>query len=419
MSQLRFVIALILAFTLVLAFSNTLSGLVFYPTGNEATGYHVPVNMNYYLNVYNVTKVGNSTVNKLVETSVVKYNVESINGTWVRVDVISNYTAVNNVTVVKPGIYNVNYALDPLSLDFPYMYPLFMSNSTSYGIQTNQTSLILSYVNSTNSSGGTIFIYREVSPSSYTFNVLPSGVIQGISTTNSNLRFNMTLISYSNSTQLQAVNFSTNPGFVYENLTYSNYSASYVPSGYIEYVYPAQLPGNVLLMVKYNVQGLEGFPLGGFTYLEGTPVNFIINVGNLSSLPTNFVQEAGQTLVWNSINFNQVGSVIKTINGNQYNVSEYQGKIVRANVTFAKIVLYVSKGMIVEEDYNQTFPSQSSYKLVFLSNTYINPNVHYPIVTSYYNQTLPYKPVNPSESLTIAIVVTLVVVGILVILHRR
>ncbi|AWS00638.1 hypothetical protein DFR87_08110 [Metallosphaera hakonensis JCM 8857 = DSM 7519] len=413
-----------MALTLVLMFSFvlavTVNGLVFYPNGNQPISYQVPIKMSYVLNVFNVTKSENST-KLLVETAFINYNVIDLNGTWVKVNVNSNYTEINNISFIRPGNFTVNYALSPLNLSYPYLYPGFMSSSISYAIKSNVSTVILGYLNtSTNSSvNGNTYLYNEYSPVVAKISVFDFGVVQDIVRNVSGLEFNMRLVNYENSSVLQATNFTDRPGYLYVNLTYSNYSGTYVPSGYVEYVYPALLPGNILLMLQYNMQEIEGAPMGGFTSINGQEVNFIINVGTPFSLTTNFLIQNSTGIYWNSIPLNFVGNIVKVVQGTPYNLSEYIYKNVRGNVTFSRLAIYASKNLIVEQEYNQTSPSPSSYKLELMNGSYIDPNIHYPYLTGYQNTTLPFKAINPSESFTIAVVVTLVVVAILVILHKR
>ncbi|ABP96215.1 hypothetical protein HA72_2075 [Metallosphaera sedula] len=414
-----------MALLVALAFTLTLTPLVnalqFYPNGNQPIPYQVPTKLTYSLKVYNSTKVGNSTTVSLVESAVINYQVTSLNGTWVKVNVNSNYTPVKNVTFIQPGSYVVNYALDPLNLSYPYIYPGFLSNSTSYAIESNVSTVILSFVTSTsnNVTGQTVYRYSELSPVTSSLLVLPSGLVQTINRTVSGLDFVMNLTGYQLSNALQPTNFTSRPGYVYVNMTYSNFSATYQPSGYVEYVYPALLPGNLLLMVQYNINELNAFPLGGYTSVNGQLVNFIIQVGTPTTLVTNFISNANGTLTWNSLKLSYVGNVTKTVQGTTFNLEEYTSKVTRGNITFATATIYALKNMVVEVNYNQTFPSFSSYKLEFINGSYINPSLHFPYLTGYQNTTLPYKPVNPSESFTIAVVVTLIVIAILVILHRR
>ncbi|MEM4080172.1 MAG: hypothetical protein QXY37_02485, partial [Metallosphaera sp.] len=295
----------------------------------------------------------------------------------------------------------------------------FLSNSTSYAIKSNSTTLILSFVNMTNVSGVSTFIYKELSPTSLTLAILPNGVVSSLNQTSSGLTFNMNLLSYQNSSYLKSMNFTNRPGYLYVNLTFSRFSMTYQPSGYLEYVYPSLLPGNILLMSVYNIQFYQGAKVGGYDIINSQPVNFIINVGSPNELVTNFVSIKNNTAYWNSSTFQFVGNVTKNIQGTTYNLQEYSNNLVRNNVTVSKTILYVEKNMIVEEDYNQTIPNVLSYKLELINSSYINPDTSFPDLTGYFNSTLPFKAINPSGSFTIAVIVTLVLVAILVILHRR
>ncbi|BCS91770.1 hypothetical protein [Metallosphaera javensis (ex Sakai et al. 2022)] len=421
MSQLRSIIALLIALTFTFALVPLAGSLTFYPNGNQAIPYQVPTKLSYSLSVFNITKAGNITKPSLIESAFVNYEVVNLNGTWVKVNVSSNYTAVKNVTFVEPGSYTVNYAMSPLNMSYPYLYPGYMSNSTSYAIESNVSTVILSFISSSknNVTGQVTYQYSEILPESFTFSVMPSGVIQSINRTVSGLEFVMNLTNYQLSNELQPTNFTSRPGYVYVNMTYSNFSATYQPSGYVEYVYPALLPGNILLMLQYNINELNAFPLGGFTSLNDRPVNFVIQVGTPITLNTNFINNVNGSLTWNSLKLSYVGNVTKTVQGTTYNLEEYTSKVTRGNITFATATVYALKNMVVEVNYNQTFPSFSSYKLEFINGSYINPSLHFPYLTGYQNTTLPYEAINPSESFTIAVVVTLIVIAILVILHRR
>ncbi|MEL9969342.1 MAG: hypothetical protein QW253_00580 [Metallosphaera sp.] len=419
MARLRIAIAIVLALFLLGLSGSTFYSLPFYPQGNQYIQYSVPTEMKYTLNVYNATSNHNSSALSLIERAIINYNVRSINGTWVNVLVTSNYTKVNNISFISSGNFTINYALSPLNLDYPYLFPGFLSNSTSYAIKSNSTTLILSFVNMTNVSGVSTFIYKELSPTSLTLAILPNGVVSSLNQTSSGLTFNMNLLSYQNSSYLKSMNFTNRPGYLYVNLTFSRFSMTYQPSGYLEYVYPSLLPGNILLMSVYNIQFYQGAKVGGYDIINSQPVNFIINVGSPNELVTNFVSIKNNTAYWNSSTFQFVGNVTKNIQGTTYNLQEYSNNLVRNNVTVSKTILYVEKNMIVEEDYNQTIPNVLSYKLELINSSYINPDTSFPDLTGYFNSTLPFKAINPSGSFTIAVIVTLVVVAILVILHRR
>ncbi|MEM3268794.1 MAG: hypothetical protein QXG87_04620, partial [Metallosphaera sp.] len=183
MARLRIAIAIVLALFLLGLSGSTFYSLPFYPQGNQYIQYSVPTEMKYTLNVYNATSNHNSSALSLIERAIINYNVRSINGTWVNVLVTSNYTKVNNISFISSGNFTINYALSPLNLDYPYLFPGFLSNSTSYAIKSNSTTLILSFVNMTNVSGVSTFIYKELSPTSLTLAILPNGVVSSLNQT--------------------------------------------------------------------------------------------------------------------------------------------------------------------------------------------------------------------------------------------
>jgi len=403
--------------------SPVVGSLVFYPTGNQALPYQVPLSLEYSLKVYNQSTSGNHTVTKLVEEALIMYQAQLLKGTLIQVHVNSNFTPLENFTPVRSGAYNLSYVLSPLSPLYPYIYPGFLSNSTSYAISTPNSYLILSYVNATNvtlmGNYYRAFIYRELSPSLMSLTVLEDGVLYQENQTHGSLNYVLTLRNFSLSQDIQTLNVTQTQGYLYSNLTYSSFSRTFQPSGYLEYVYPAEFPGGLLASAVYQVEPFQAFPLGGFTSFHNMFVNFVLNVGNMTQIPSNFVVVNGSSATWNGVAYTLVGNTLLNLSNGTVQVSVYKHVETVGNITASTTYIYVANGLLVEEEYNQSYPGGYAFKLVLIPNGYIDPNQHFPDVTGYSNDTLPYKPVHPTSAFVYTVVATLIIVAILVILHRR
>ncbi|MEM4884900.1 MAG: hypothetical protein QXO77_05310, partial [Saccharolobus sp.] len=86
-------------------------------------------------------------------------------------------------------------------------------------------------------------------------------------------------------------------------------------------------------------------------------------------------------------------------------------------------LLYFSQnGVLLKQEFVTLLNSSTIVPLFvinFVGNTFLNPFQTYPSVFNYTNTTLPYTVIKPNLSLTISIVLTLVIVAVLVILHKR
>ncbi|MCI2415116.1 MAG: hypothetical protein MPF33_07755 [Candidatus Aramenus sp.] len=402
-----------------------------------------PSNLTYYIVVSNTTKVpttntsttNTSTSNVLpsrvvnytyvAHYQVVKYSSEGQLTVNLTVENTSQVAKGFNFTLLKTGLHNVSLEEDPLNLNYPFVFPGYLFNNT-YTLSTPSNSLTLVYDGVANE---TILGVKYVvikyffggSQASGVVYITENGTVTYVNTTYNGLNVQFFLKSSQGTTTVDIPNTATLPSYflnrsyLYAIYEYSNYSDSLQSVGDEEIVYPFVFPNGIIGETAYQVNTVSGSPLVNFN-------DFTIHIGNYTSLETSFYPYLTQEIEWNSESLTMVGRHNVTIFGVNYpNAYVYEGNQSVKNSTVVHEVVFSPSGILIDQVASVVHNGVSTqeFEAKYVGNIFYNNSETYPNFQTFSDTNLPFSVVSPSTSLTVAIIVTIAIVAILVLLHRR
>lgn len=444
--MLKYTLVVTLALLVAVPFVQILS--IALPTSPPYTANAIITEISYYshlkyvISIYNETTVNGTTKMKFLGNYTAIYNVISNYGGTIKVNytISKIYTTVNsslfnasNITFLKPGIFNVTLLNDPLCLHYPFIYPGLLYATTYYlYFAANKFDLAMQYINESsvmiNNSNYTVYKYENLTTFSdinryfyvlcngieYNFNYTLTYKIEN-KTHNMYANFILKCLSGNSSTELNFVSNQLEKAFkpyVYLEYTYSSLYAGLAPNTYREIFYP-EVFANGYFVYRYSLLNfLAGQPIGqSYFGLE-------LAIGNYANLPITFLVCNSSKIYWECEEFTKVNVTSLNVLGKTYNnVIEYE------NISSSKsfTLLYFYNGTLIEEEagnidgntYNVT------EKVEFVGNSMIPLNITYPNYFDYTNTNLPYNAIGPSLALEISIVVTMIVVALIILLHKR
>ena len=372
-------------------------------------------------NTTTTTTVTHTEIPKTVGIYIVNYTVINISNQNIYVEISGNFT--KNFTFIRQGNYSINILQDVISLNYPYIPPFLLLNST-YALFVKSTPYVISYIRSANYTilGRNIVAYEfEVGyNSSYfvTYELLSNGLLANFSTWYNGSTVIMSLINYGGEYNITFnstldLNYVSKP-YLYLEYVYSPVADSLQPQNYVQVYYPF-IVGNYVGQIVYLLYPQQGKLLVPNIFYA-TYVNFELYFMPAKDLVLTYLQTNSSNIVWNDKYFDFVNvTQLQLINGSVANALLYRN--VTQNST---IYLYFSQDshiLLEELVYNMT-SHQYTIGLEFLGNDYYSPNLTYPNLTSPEYTTLNYSLVNFNEGLIIAIVIT-VVLSIIIILFRE
>ena len=420
----------ILAISLILIFIFPILSLAIPNAPTNITNYKSSItfynNLTYKIVAYNTSS--NSTTSKLNYTYIANYYVKNFNNGNVTVNVEINDTSTQsmsqnktfNFTLIKSGTYNVSLQKDFLNLNYPFIAPEYIFNNT-YTLQSSISSISLTFINySTVKISGVNYNTTEFSFSTTSLSgkiwVLTNGNIAKLETTYKGLSVNMTLERFASLftgdlTQIYLPKNLLNISYLYAVFEYSSFANTTQSVGDEEIVYPVVFSNGIIGESAYSLNTISGQPIVDTT-------DFTIHIANYTHIEITFYPNMTKTILWNSIPFKFVGYKNISIFNKQYS-----NTLVYTNSTNSTIqtLIFNKSGILLEESIKQnisnTFITELSIK--YLGNKFYGNNITFINLNAYNNTALPFKAIAPTLSLVATIVITLVLVAVLVILHRR
>jgi hypothetical protein len=384
-------------------------------------------NLTYKIVVHNATST-NSTKYNLNYTLVAKYNVEKFNNGYVTVNVTVNDTNVQstaqnktfNFTLIKSGIYNVSLQKEFLNLSYPFIAPEYLFNN-SYSLQSSISSISLDFINySIVNIIGIRYNTTEFSFSTSGLSgkiwILPNGNIAKLNATYNGVNVNMTLDKFSS---LSIGNLSTiyfpkdllNRSYLYTVFEYSSFAKTIQSVGEEEIIYPIVFSNGIIGESSYSINTISGEPIIATS-------DFIIHIGNYTNMDITFYPNMSKTIVWGSSIFKFVGYRNITIFNKNYN-----NALVYTNSTNSSIqtLIFNKSGILLEYSVKQNASNTfiTEFETKYIGNKFYSSNITFTNLNAYSNTKLPFKVIAPTLSLVATIIITLVIVAVLVILHRR
>ncbi|AKA72544.1 hypothetical protein SULI_00460 [Saccharolobus solfataricus] len=390
----------------------------------------IPTSITYTVKLINSTTVANKTITHVYNYTLY-YQVTKFVQNTVYVNISGNFTngtlKLGNTVYIKKGVYEVNLLYQPLSIYYPFIEPSIIFN-TSYGIISPNETIALVYKGKTfnmiNGVNYTSYNYSgNVNGQQISVNILQNGIISKLENGSLELILesfsNLSTIPLTTVTNSQYMNF-LNRSYLYAVYNYSPLSNSLIPEGYLQISYPVVIGNNTITAQITQIQLRAGKQLALPASLLGEPVNFVLYINQPQNIPTSFIVNVGaKNITWNSNVFTLVGeskvsTPIGTFIAYQYvhNISQNQAQ---------QVLYFTPNGTLIKEEVVEIINSTTlpSFSLSFAGNTYISPFETYPNVFNYTNTSLPYKVIAPNLSFTISIVITIIIVAILVVLHKR
>lgn len=365
-----------------------------------------------------ITKKVNATY--LVNYSVIKYDPYGN----LTVGISGNYTS-QNISFYK-GNFTVDPELDPFTLEYPFVLPYYLANLT-YGISSPTSSLVFEFSKeiTVNLDGNQETAYKyeliDGTGNKYNMTVLSNGVIYQLD----NSTFNMSLINFGVfKLSLANVMSNLNQGDINSTYQYSLYEFSptagiMLPTSEIEVFYPLAFSNGVIALTEFELKTLPNESVVSPRSIDGVSVYNYLSLNEFNETFTTFSPQVGdKNITFNGENFVLVNQTKVTTPAGTFTSYLYK------NVTSAgSLIQYLYLGndglmLKLKEVSVSTGTSTTEGEISFIGNNYISPSVTYPY-HSLSDTNLPYKPVNSYDSMVIAVVVTLVIVAILLLLHRR
>ncbi len=429
MSKYILAISLILIFilpVLSIGISNESINIANYPTyisnyENSITFYN---NLTYNIVAYNTSV--NSTTSKLNYTYIVNYYVNNFNNGNVTVNVLITNTTVQpsihnktfNFTLIKSGTYNISLQQDFLNFSYPFIAPEYLFNNT-YTLQSSVSSISLSFINysrfniSGSSYNTTEFSFSTDSLSGKIW-VLPNGNIAKLDTIYKGLSVNITLqelssLAVGNLTPISLPKNLLNTSYLYVVYEYSSFSNTTQSVGEEEIIYPIVFANGIMGESSYSLNTVSGEPIVDTT-------DFTIHIGNYTNIAITFYPNMSKTILWNSIPFKFVEHKNITILNKNYNDT-----LVYTNSTNSSIqtLIFTKSGILLQQSIKQKVSNITEFSIKYIGNRFYNSDMKFINLNNYSNTALPFKAISPTMSLIATIVITLVLVAVLVILHRR
>ena len=400
------------------------------PNTSIVSNLSIPKILTYIAKLTNTTTIGNKTVTKIYNYTV-SYQLLKVNDYVAVVNISGNFTngilKLGNTIYLREGQYNVSVQYQPLSLYYPFILSELLYN-TSYGILTPNESLVLTYkgkgfytLNGVNNTVYNFTVY--VNGNEITATIMPNGIVTYLQ----NGSLSMVLKSYqllninitSTDTLTNISNF-IGKSYLYAIFNYSTLSNSTIPQGYLQINYPVLFNNGILVTQFTQIQFRSGQQLALPSLLDGKSVNYVLYVNEPTKIPTSFgLNVGGNNITWNGIEYTLVGKQqVSTIAGT---FEAYVYKYITSNQT-EQLLYFSQNGVLLKQELVTLLNSSAIVPLFvmnFVGNTFLNPFQTYPNVFNYTNTTLPYTVIKPNLSLTISIILTLVIVAVLVILHKR
>lgn len=421
----------ILAISLILIFISPIFSLAIPNEPTNITTYENNItfytNLTYKIAVHNTSI--NSTSPRLNYTYTVNYYVTNFNNGNITVNVMVNNSISQsslqnktfNFTLIKPGTYNVSLQEDFLNLNYPFIAPEYLFNNT-YTLQSSPNSTIsLTFINySTVNISGISYSTTEFSFSTTLLSgkiwILTNGNIAKLESVYNGLSVNMTLqklssLTIGNLTQIYLPKNLLNMSYLYTVFEYSSFANTTQSVGEEEIIYPIVFSNGIIGESAYSINTISGEPIVDAS-------DFTIHIGNYTHLEVTFYPNMSKTILWNSVLYKFIGYKNITIFNKNYN-----NTLVYTNSTNSSIqtLIFNKTGILLEESVKQnvsnTFITEFSIK--YIGNKFYGSNMTFINLNAYSNTKLPFKVIAPTLSLIATIVITLVLVAVLVILHRR
>ncbi|WP_054845227.1 hypothetical protein [Sulfuracidifex tepidarius] len=363
------------------------------------------------------TKKINATY--LVNYSVIKYN--SYGNLTVKIS--GNYTT-QNISFYK-GNFTINPELDPFTLEYPFVLPNYLANLT-YGISSPSSSLVFEFLKQVtvnlNGNQETAYDFKVIdSAGNYNMTVLSNGVIYYLD----NSTFNMSLKSF-NTFTLSLANLipNLNQSDINSTYQYSIYefnptAATLLPTSEIEVFYPLVFSNGVIALNEFELRTLPNESVVASRSIDGVSVYNYLSLNELNETFTTFSPQVGnKNITFNGENFMFVNQTKVTTPAGTF--TSYLYKNVSSAGTLIQYLYLGKDGLLLKlkEVSVSTGTPITEGEISFIGNNYIPPSVSFPY-HSLSDTNLPYKPVNSYDSMIIAVIVTLVIVAILLLLHRR
>jgi hypothetical protein len=400
--------------------------------------------INYYNYLKYLVNIKYKLNNKTIEhISYIEYNVlnKSIDSFYVKV--YGNFSNFSKLISLNPGTYLINPITNLLNLKYPYILPQLIYNNT-YAITYANNNLIINFINITKYNNITSYKLEIISPNSTspkTVVLLENGILGAMSFINvlNNTSYNISinLVDFNNKDLIYLNNINNikiiNNSYSYFVYNYSTTAQTLIGQGYLEVGYPFII-GNDIAVVQYRLQYIAGNKLLTPVAMGNTNVNFIITLGNSTSILLSQINNVGENKIsWNGLLFKFQNITNISVFNKYYIVYLYLNKTY-ANITYGNesvkvyriTYAYFSKDgtllklLTIGSGGNLTIPI---YELLYVgskSNDFVlNPLETFPLVYNYSNTNFPYNIINPTLSLIITIVVTLIIVIIAVILRMR
>ncbi|WP_338603792.1 hypothetical protein V6M85_05060 [Sulfolobus tengchongensis] len=391
----------------------------------------IPLSITYIAKLINSTTVANKTITHIYNYTL-NYQVTKVVGTTVYVNITGNFTnatlKLGNTVYIKKGQYEVNLLYQPLTIYYPFIIPNLIYN-TSYGIITPNETTALTYKGKAYNiiAGNNYSVYNySINLNNYEISasVLKDGIISQLE--NGSLRlslvsfsdfYNITLNTSNNGDYMNFISKS----YLYAVLNYSTLSNSLIPEGYLQINYPIVFNNDIIATQVTQIQLRSGQQLALPASLLGNSVNFVLYINELQKMPISFVLNVGTAnITWNNNVYKLVGKTQVSTPAGTFTTYEY-AHVLSQNQS-EQLLYFSTNGTLVKEEVVEFINLSTPFpvfSLNFVGNTYLNPFETYHNVFNYSNTTLPFKVINPNFSLTISIVITIIIVAVLVILHKR
>ncbi len=423
------------------------------------TGFYTPPHVGKIVSSINLASTMNYTVRQINATEIVHLasstsktttnssNTNSSNNTQIKLEKINStytvnysvikYNSYGNLTISIAGnftnqnisFFRGNYSVDPelvpFTLEYPFTLSQYLFNST-YAIAGSSSSVVYQFLRE---SSITIDGQQEeafkytIHENGFTYNVtfLEDGAIYNLQ----NSTFNMTLQKLSTFTLNLSDEFAgVNPAVINSTYQYAIYEFSQtagtlLPSSDIEVYYPILFSNDIVGLTEFQLTTQYNSSVVASRTVDGLSLYNYLSVNMLNSTFTTFSPYVGQkNITFNGDTFLLVNQTkVSTIAGTY---DSYLYENVTSGGTLRSYLYLSHEGLLLElkEVTNSTGTPLTEAELVFLGNNYISPNVTFPY-HSITNTNLPYEPVNSYDSFLIAVIVTLAIVVIAVLLHRK
>ncbi|NON63475.1 hypothetical protein HLB03_12350, partial [Acidianus sp. DSM 29099] len=293
------------------------------PTVASGTISSIPYfsSLQYSVIAYNITHSGNKTVEAPIANYTLTYKVINTTNGIANVNVSLSRISGNitNFTLIKPGYHKVNLVLDIASLNYPYIYPGFLFNST-YTLNavknSSTTSITLKFIKELSAkidnTNYTEYEYENISSGSHYIYLINQGPIAKFNESFKGLTISFSLLSLSNISYLRLNNVNIYTDLIREPYLYAYYylspqSGTLEPAGYIQQTYPIVFSNGIVAMEENNYfYFIAGAPLSLGQGYSGT--SFTLNIGNLTSLEDSITYMNSSHIIWNSKIFSFVGN---------------------------------------------------------------------------------------------------------------